>query len=75
MIFGFLVAILPFTGFPREFREALSVLFGLIIVMLAFLINRKNVESRKEFPKDTFSENSSPELHAEMSRIDNPPAI
>lgn len=41
IILGILIAIIPFLGFPREFREVLTVILGLIVSILAFLLKRK----------------------------------
>lgn len=41
IILGIAVAVIPFLGFPREFREVLTVILGLVISIVAFLLRRK----------------------------------
>ncbi len=59
IILGLFVALVPFLGLPREFRETLIVLAGLVIATLAFLLKRKLVSEVAETKNDTFSQNGS----------------
>lgn len=54
---GLIVALLPFLGFPREVRESLSVLAGLAIATIAFLLRRKIEQAATIVKNDTFAQN------------------
>jgi|GEM_PF-5688064 len=41
IILGFLVAITPWLGFPQKFKNFLSLLFGLLVFILAYLVARQ----------------------------------
>lgn len=43
IILGFLVAFLPFTGFPSAFETTLSILFGLAVMLLGFLVRQERL--------------------------------
>lgn len=45
IIFGLLVAVLPYSGFPQGFRNFLFTFLGLMIFVYAYSIARKNVSS------------------------------
>lgn len=47
IILGLLIALVPFLGLPREFREVLTVILGLIVSTLAFLLKRKLTQEEK----------------------------
>ena len=51
LILGFLSAITPFVGFPPTWEDTLALVYGLVIVLLAFLIalehRKKIVEIRR----------------------------
>lgn len=51
------MALLPFSGIPRDVRESLSALAGLIIAILAFLLKRKIERMAMDAKNDTFSQN------------------
>jgi len=57
IILGLLVALMPFLGFPREVRETVTVLSGLLIAALAFLLKRKLAAEREASKSDTFTQN------------------
>lgn len=57
IILGLIVALLPFSGIPRDVRESFSALAGLIIAILAFLLKRKIERMAMEAQSDTFSQN------------------
>lgn len=68
IILGLIVALLPFSGIPRDVRESLSALAGLIIAILAFLLKRKIERMAMDARNDTFSQNgaySAPKEKAE----------
>lgn len=55
IILGVFIAIVPFLGIPREFREVLTVLAGLTVAVLAFLLKRRlQAEAMRN---DTFVQN------------------
>lgn len=60
IVLGLVVALLPFLGFPREIREALSVLAGLAIATVAFLLKRKVEQVAPSVKNDTFVQNGIP---------------
>ena len=57
IILGLVVALLPLLGIPRAFREGLSVLAGLAIAAVAFLLRRKSRDEAPAERNDTFSQN------------------
>lgn len=42
IIFGILIIILPFTGFPSAYENFFTITFGAIITLLAFLIAKNH---------------------------------
>ncbi len=39
--FGILIALIPFSGFPRDFKDFLYVVFGLSVTVLSYLIRKE----------------------------------
>ncbi len=57
IVLGIFVALLPFLGFPREAREILSVLAGLSIAVIAFLLKRRIEQVAMSARNETFAQN------------------
>lgn len=63
-VLGFLVALIPFSGFPIDWKNTFYILFGLAITVLSVLIRRelhevlKRLHDSHEIKTDTFSQNS-----------------
>jgi hypothetical protein len=67
-VLGFLVALIPFSGFPNSsdhpVKNTIYILFGLAIAVLSVLIRRelhevlKILHDNHEIKTDTFSQNS-----------------
>ena len=58
-IFGILIAILPYLGFPFFWKNILFTLLGLNLSFYAYIIHREtkaNIDSEKSF--ENFSENN-----------------
>ncbi len=55
-IFGIIVAVTPFLGFPSGFKNFLFVLFGLLISVLAYLALREQKHLELGTPGETFTE-------------------
>jgi len=56
---GLWVAILPYLGFPYEFRRILFSVTGVLIMYLSYTLYLENKKNNKEIKKefDNFSEN------------------
>jgi hypothetical protein len=59
IILGIVVAIIPFLGFPSGFKNFLSVSFGFIISILAYLSLKGHRHISPKSHGDTFSESFS----------------
>jgi hypothetical protein len=58
-IFGIVIAVLPYLGFPVFWKNLLLSLLGLGLAFFSYLIHRENkerVEDKKDF--ENFSENN-----------------
>ncbi len=72
LIFGLLVALMPFLGFPIWFETFFYVVAGLSVATLSFLIARhkrlarmvKRVFHKKEKPYTSFEENTPVEMES-----------
>jgi uncharacterized membrane protein len=64
-VLGLLTALIPFSGFPAEWKETFYILFGLAVAGLSILIRRelhevlKRLHDSQEIKTSTFSQNSS----------------
>jgi hypothetical protein len=56
IILGLVVAILPFSGLPSSVWKFISVLAGLTIAALAFLLKRRVERAAMDARNDTFSQ-------------------
>jgi hypothetical protein len=58
VIAGVLLMLIPFTGFPRDWKSIITAAIGLIIVYVGALLWRKNkiLEKRPETRTGTFTE-------------------
>ena len=70
VVLGFLVAFLPFTGFPTGFETVIAVLLGLLIMVLGFLVRQEHLWLLRslsgEHKTDAYAENS-PRSHTDAS--------
>ncbi len=61
LVLGFLLAFLPFTGFPTGFKTVLAVVFGLVIMILGFLVRQERLWLLRaisgEHKTDAYTEN------------------
>jgi len=61
IILGFLTAFLPFTGFSSGFETVLAIIFGLLIMMLGFLVRQERLWLLRSRPgeqkTDSYAEN------------------
>lgn len=48
IIFGILVIVLPFLGFPSNWQRSLNVTFGAIILVTAIFMNRSGRNGRSD---------------------------
>lgn len=55
--FGFLVLVAKYSGFPSAWREALYVLFGLAIIVLAYLSGKESKPKSHEPIPDSLINN------------------
>lgn len=59
-VFGILIALVPYTGFPSETKTFLYVFFGLLITILSLIIRKELHEVvrmlHSEEKNDTFSQ-------------------
>ena len=62
IVLGFLTVFLPFTGFPSGFETVLAIIFGLLIMMLGFLVRQERLWLKRsisgEHKTDSYSENT-----------------
>lgn len=66
IVLGFLIAFLPFTGFPTGLETGLAIIFGLLIMALGFLVRQERLWLLRslsgEHKTDAYAENS-PRAH------------
>lgn len=64
ILLGFIVAFLPFTGFPAVVKAILGVVFGLLIMALGFLVRQERIWLLRalsgEHKTDAYTENGAP---------------
>ena len=63
-VLGFLLILVPFSGFPLAYKEFIYIVFGAIILTLSLIIRRelhevlRNLHRDVDIKNDTFSENN-----------------
>ena len=61
LVLGFLLAFLPFTGFPNAIKLTFTVLFGVIVMTLGFLVRQERLWLMRaisgEHKTDAYTEN------------------
>ena len=59
MLFGALVALLPFLGFPNSWDRILLLILGIIIVILGIVVRRRGSRKGREETPRMFAEATS----------------
>ncbi len=62
---GILTAIIPFSGFPKGFKDFLYIVFGLAIAVLSYLIRKELHEVVKHLHDVTVINETTIELNSE----------
>lgn len=57
-IFGVLIAVLPYLGFPLLWKNILFSIFGLGLALFAYIMNRESKIKKNKESFENFSENS-----------------
>jgi hypothetical protein len=61
IVLGFLIAFLPFTGFPAAFETVLAIILGLLTMILGFLVRQERLwllrSKSGERKTDSYAEN------------------
>lgn len=61
LVLGFLLAFLPFTGFPNGIKLTFTVFFGVIVMVLGFLVRQERLWLMRaisgEHKTDAYTEN------------------
>lgn len=62
-LLGALITLIPFLGFPSSYEDFFTTVFGLSIILLAFLYAREkhnrhtSVQTKREMNNDVYAEN------------------
>ncbi len=61
LVLGLLLAFLPFTGFPNAIKMTFAVIFGVIVMILGFLVRQERLWLMRalsgEHKTDAYTEN------------------
>ncbi len=74
-LFGIIVAILPFTGFPTSWKTLFYVMIGLLVSVAASLLRkeinslRQSLKGREHTITDSFVQNSHIDTYGKANKI------
>jgi len=71
LVLGLLLAFLPFTGFPNAIKMTFAVIFGVVVMILGFLVRQERLWLLRalsgEHKTDAYTENGPSFANATLS--------